>query len=96
MTSDEFKALQGQLFTLAAIVRYMPIEAFLSRITKAEVLGPVLNPTLYREAAANMATVKRMAEALRAFQRSLPSLGLPFPGEADTEPDLERTDESEG
>lgn len=74
LTPGEYTMLQSQLFTLANLVRDMPLDAMLEQISRTETIAPFTNPTLYRAGIAKLELVKRMAVALRGFQRSLPTL----------------------
>jgi hypothetical protein len=74
LTDAEYTMLQSQLFTFGNIVRDMPLDAMLERISKAETIAPFTNPTLHRAGIAKLELIKRMAEGLRGFQRTLPTL----------------------
>jgi hypothetical protein len=53
---------------LAMVVVDMDLEGFLARIETAEATGPVLDPTLYREAGEKLADVQALAEACKVFR----------------------------
>ena len=74
LTEDEYTMLQSQLFTLGRLVRDMPLDAMLEQISKAEAIGPFVDPTRYRAGIGKLELVKRMAVGLRGFQRTLPTL----------------------
>lgn len=69
LSDEAYLTLQMQLTTLAGLVREMPLSEFIERINKAESVGPILDPTLYRAAAKKLETVKDLAQALTSFQR---------------------------
>jgi hypothetical protein len=71
MTEEEYLTMQSQLFTLASLVRGLPLEEFLLRINHAETIGPILDPTLYLQAGDKLAKIKRLAEGLHDFQRAV-------------------------
>lgn len=73
--NDDYITVQSQLLLFAGIVRQLPLRAFLARIDRAEAIGFLfVRPADYQRALPNLDTLKRMAEGLRAFQRSLPNL----------------------
>jgi hypothetical protein len=72
LTNEEYQATQELILMLARRVRRLPLDKFLSAISRAEVVGPIVDPTLFRDAAGNLEEIKKMAEGARAFQRSLP------------------------
>jgi hypothetical protein len=68
MTNEQYLSTQLQVMRMAALVRSMPLAEFLSAIDRAEAVGPILDPTLYRDAAPKLDQVKALAVALRGFQ----------------------------
>jgi hypothetical protein len=75
-TLDEevYKATQVMLLNMAAIVRGMPLAQFINTISVAETTGPMLDPTLWRDAHGKMDEIKEMARGLLSFQNSLPKM----------------------
>jgi len=71
MNKGEYLMVQGQLLAMAQVARDMPLGEFVRAIERAEALGPLLDPTLYRQASFNMGQVKRLALGLLAFQESV-------------------------
>lgn len=73
MTNEEYMATQTALLTVGTMVDYCDLETFLQRISTADSIGAVLDPTLYRAAAVRLAGIRELAEiavALKfAFQK---------------------------
>lgn len=59
MTQDEIKSIYRQLLAFD-----IDIDGFLVRISKADAIGPILDPTLYIKASGNLTQIKNMAQAL--------------------------------
>lgn len=70
MTDDAYIDTQNTLALLADLAAPLDLEGFLRRAHRADTLGAILDPTLYREAAPPLAAVIRLAEAGLAFQRA--------------------------
>jgi hypothetical protein len=68
MDNAQYEATYRTLQILAIVVVDMDLEGFLARIETAEAAGPVLDPTLYREAGEKLAEVKALAEACKVFR----------------------------
>lgn len=71
MTDEEYQFTQNHLMTLAHLSRAVDITGFLERISLAETVGPILDPTLYLKASSNLHNLKRLAQALRPFQAEI-------------------------
>ena len=63
MDSDDYKMTQEMLLMLARQVRLLDLSAFLQAIDRAETLGPILDPTLYRASLydGNLERIKELA-----------------------------------
>jgi hypothetical protein len=68
MTKQEYTNTQGQVMLICALIRVLPLAEFLDAISRAETIGPILDPTLYRQAGHKMETIKIHADALRQAQ----------------------------
>ena len=66
-----YRTTQEQLVFLARFVDGMPLDAFLQRLEEADVLGPLLDPSLYMRAGHELDTVRDIARAAREFQAAL-------------------------
>ncbi len=87
MDETTYKATQDQVLMLVTLSAMLPLEEFLQAIARAETLGPILDPTLYRdflysdgresldfikEAAARFLEVKRLALEWKQKHPGLP------------------------
>lgn len=72
MTKEEYANTQQQILLVCSLLREMPLEDFIEWIEKAEAVGPIVNPTLYRESRGNIELVKKLAEKLLAVKISIP------------------------
>ncbi len=68
MTDEEYGETQRQVVMVSVLVNNMDLEGFLERISLAHSAGPILNPTLYRDAMDNISKIESLANALRSFQ----------------------------
>jgi hypothetical protein len=70
MTDEEYLSTQHQLTALARMVAEMDLAGFISRISYAEGVGPILDPTLYMKAIDNLQKIKRLAVGASKFQKA--------------------------
>lgn len=68
MDNAEYTQTQQQLLALAEIVRDLPLEEFLDKIGMCEAVAPLINPTLYIEAADKLQFIKDIARAAKTMQ----------------------------
>ncbi len=71
ISEEDYIQTQHSLTTLASIVADMQLVAFINQANLAETLGPILDPTLYREAGQELNDVKALAESLLPFQNEI-------------------------
>lgn len=71
MTDEQYSQTQSQIILLATAVNGLDLDGFLARISQAEALAPILDPTLYRRGAKPLGEIKRLAMALRPFQAEI-------------------------
>jgi len=57
MTNEEYMQTQAQLTAVCTIVHDLDVTSFINAITNAETVGPILEPTLYREGMESLADV---------------------------------------
>ncbi len=69
MKQEDYLATQTQLLALASVVSSMDLDRFIMAADMAEALGPMLDPTLYRQGAPRLGQIRRLAEAAREFQK---------------------------
>lgn len=74
ITAEQYAQVQADLQLLARAVYDMPLAAFLGAIDRCETMGPILDPTLFREAADKLGNVKRLAIGALALQREVRQL----------------------
>lgn len=63
MNKEEFVYTQELLLAQARLIAALDLEELLNAIDRAEAVGPVLNPTLYKQGAEKMQAIRRVAEA---------------------------------
>jgi hypothetical protein len=71
MTDAEYALTQRLIVAAGQLVAGLDLEGFLRRIEKAEAVGPILAPSLYRESMENLGEIKRLAEACKTFQNEV-------------------------
>ena len=69
ITDEEYFDLQTSIILTAHMVGDMPLQKFLDRIARAEAVGPVVDPNLYRAAGERLHKIKTVAAAMRVFQQ---------------------------
>ena len=74
MTDEEYATTVSQLMTLGALVRDLNAKGVLDRISRADTVGSLFNPTLYRKAMPKLDLIRKVAEGAVAFQAKLPTL----------------------
>jgi signal transduction histidine kinase len=68
MKQAEYMKAQVDLIAAARTIEQIDLNALLRAISNAETLAPILDPTLYRKAQANLHGIKRLAEAALPVQ----------------------------
>lgn len=71
MLKDQYAAVQGQLLAIVSIVAEMPLQEFIAAGERAQSIGPVIDPTLWRQGHRQLEGVMRLAIALRVFQMEM-------------------------
>lgn len=74
MKAAEYMSTQQDLVAVGRTVERLDLNEFLRAIAKAEALTPVLDPTMYRKAQANLHGIKRLAESLLPVQAAFREL----------------------
>ena len=69
MDKAAYLQTQTQILAFAQVVRDMPLDEFMLAISRAHSLGPIVDPTLYRDGVANMTKIEDLARGLLEFQR---------------------------
>jgi hypothetical protein len=68
MNEEQYIQTLQQIMLLVQIVNGLPLREFIAAGRHAEDIGPIVNPTLWIKASANLAEVIHLAESLRKFQ----------------------------
>ncbi len=66
---------------LERIDRLPPLLPIITKMQRAETVGPLVNPGLFAEAAPNMRTVRKLTEALHHVKAEIGKYPLPTPKE---------------
>ncbi len=61
MTSEEYKTAQELLVGQGRVLSFVDWNDFLGSIERADAIGPIMDPTLYREAVQTMYLIKKLA-----------------------------------
>ncbi len=71
ISEEDYIQTQHSLITFASLVKDMLLADFINQANLAESIGPILDPTLYRKAGAQLNEVKALAESLLPFQNEI-------------------------
>ena len=71
MDNEEYIQTQNQIVLLGRLILSLDLPSFLDRISRAETIGPLINPTLYRDAMGNLQDLKDLAEALNGTRQRI-------------------------
>jgi len=63
LTEDQYMDVQNELLMLSSLMARLPLKEFLEDINRAETVGPIVDPTLYRDGAEKLHQVKSLAQA---------------------------------
>lgn len=69
MTREEYKATQEFIMNLARQVQLIDLTEFLNSISLSHAMGPIVDPTLYRDAHDNLSKIEKIARAAAEFRR---------------------------
>jgi len=68
MKPQDYMKAQLDIIAVGRTVERIDLQALLRSVANAETLAPIMDPTLYRKAQANLHGVKRLAESLLPVQ----------------------------
>jgi len=68
MENKEYLAVQTAIMNIGTQLEGLDLEAFLRQIGRADTMGPILDPTLYRKAQNRLSAIREFAGALRQAQ----------------------------
>jgi hypothetical protein len=71
MDQVSYVRTQKALLSICRMVSTLPLDEYLAAINRAEVTGPILDPTLWQKGHEKMEQVKRLAEAVAHVQHLL-------------------------
>ena len=74
MDKAEFHMVSQQLLMLGKLVRELPLAEYMNAINRSDSVAPIIDPTLWMKGHKKTDILKKMAEGLLAFQRSLPTI----------------------
>lgn len=84
MTNDAYREAMDQVSSVVLLIRVLPVSQLLAAISKAEALGPILEPTAYRDGGARrLAEQQQVLEALAKVQELAERLAGPIGGDRD-------------
>jgi hypothetical protein len=73
MDEADFHMVTQQLLMLGNLVKDLKLVEYIEAINKSDATGPILDPTLWRKGHQKTAILRKMAEGLLKFQRSMPT-----------------------
>lgn len=71
MTIQQYRDHVAMCYYILGVLRGLPMQELADAITRAESVGPLLDPTLYRKQAQAMEEDARVVRALLRVQRDL-------------------------
>lgn len=72
MSRDEYYRAQTLLQLIAGAMQQIDLGAMQEVISRAQAVGPVIDPTLYREAGGRLSAIERFARAVRKAKAEIP------------------------
>ncbi len=76
MTDQKYKATQAQMLALGLAADKLDCLGFLERVSTAETLAPVINPSLFQKASQNMEAIKQLALAFQQVKTAMEKLRM--------------------
>lgn len=74
MKQEDYISTQAQILAIAKIINNIPLYEFIEAASRAETIGPLIDPTLYLAAIDNLTTIKHLAQSLLPFKRAIEKL----------------------
>ena len=71
MTDEEYHATVEALKTISGLLMQMDLVSVRDRMERADTLGPVLDPTLYRQSMDGLKAQRVLVDAGLAYQRAV-------------------------
>jgi len=69
MNQEQYNMIQSLLIAQWKILQGIDIKAFLEAIERAQAVGPIVDPTLYRNGADNLRIIKDLAQKMLASKQ---------------------------
>jgi len=74
MDEANFHMVTQQLLMLGNLVKDLELAEYINAINRSDSVGPILDPTLWRKGHRKTQLLRKMAEGLLQFQRSIPAI----------------------
>lgn len=71
MNQAEYSAQLTTIFNLAALVRHLKVYEVRRLMARAETVGPILDPTLFRMVSSSLKQQKEIIEVTLEYQRAI-------------------------
>jgi hypothetical protein len=68
MNNEEYLEIQKQVVLMANLVKDMLLKEFIELADKADAIGPILDPTLWRDGHESLDIIRHLARGLMKFQ----------------------------
>lgn len=70
-SKDDYQMTQELVVTTCRTIMLLPLVPFVNSANRAQTIGPIVDPTLYREGGEHLARIKRLAEILLTAQKEI-------------------------
>lgn len=70
ITAEEFELVRQQVIVFAQLVADLPLSAYVREVDRIDAIGPILDPTLYRNGQDQMHEIADLVRALVPFQKA--------------------------
>ena len=74
MKSQEYQMIQNAITVAGGLVEYLDLDGFIEANLKADTLGVILDPTLWKNGNEAMAKIKNLAVAAKKIQLAFKDL----------------------
>jgi hypothetical protein len=71
MTAEEYQEHLVQLHMMVVALRTMPLKEMMEQQSRAEAIGPILDPTAYMSKGKAFGQDQQVTRAARAFQKAI-------------------------
>jgi hypothetical protein len=73
MDEADFHMVTQQLLMMGNLVKDLKLAEYIEAINQSDAVGPIVDPTLWRKGHRKTAILRKLAEGLLKFQRSMPT-----------------------